>query len=117
MRKIVISALIAGAAVVATPAAAQNWGYAQGGYGNNGAAIAQQVNQLHNQIAQAQRRGTISPREANGLRRQATQVQRNYRQYARNGIDRREASLLQRQVQQVRQALRLERRDNDRRRG
>lgn len=116
MRKIVISAVIAGAAVVATPAAAQNWGYAQG-HGNNGAAIAQQVNQLHNQIAQAQRRGAISPREANGLRRQATQVQRNYRQFSRNGIDRREFSLLQRQVQQVRQALRLERRDSDRRRG
>ena len=32
-------------------------------------------------------------------------------------LDRREFSLLQRQVQQVRQALRLERRDSDRRRG
>lgn len=115
MRKIVISALIAGAAVVATPAAAQNWGYQ--GHGYNGAQIGQQINQLQNQIAQAQRRGTISPREANGLRRQATNVQRNYRQFSRNGLDRRETALLQRQVQQVRQALRLERRDNDRRRG
>ena len=117
MRKIVISALIAGAAVVATPAAAQHWGYQGHGSGHNGAAIGQQINQLHNQIAQAQRRGTISPREANGLRRQATNVQRNFRQYSRNGIDRREFSLLQRQVQQVRQALRFERRDVDRRRG
>jgi hypothetical protein len=117
MRKIVISALIAGAAVVATPAAAQNWGYQGHGYGNNGAQIGQQINQLHNQIAQAQRRGTISPREANGLRRQATQVQRNYRLFGRNGLDRREVAQLQRQVQQVRQALRFERRDSDRRRG
>jgi len=110
MRKIVISALIAGAAVVATPAAAQNWGY-------NGNAIGQQINQLQNQIANAQRRGTISPREANGLRRQTSQVQRNYRQFSRNGLDRREFAVLQSQVQQVRQALRFERRDTDRRRG
>ena len=116
MRKIVISALIAGAAVVATPAAAQNWSHNQG-HGYNGAQIGQQINQLQNQIAQAQRRGTISPREANGLRRQTTQVQRNYRLFSRNGLDRREVAQLERQVQQVRQSLRLERRDNDRRRG
>lgn len=116
MRKIVISAMIAGAAVVATPAAAQGWGYNQG-YRHNGAAIGQQINQLHNQIAQAQRRGTISPREANGLRRQANNVQRSFRLYSRNGLDRREFAILQSQVQHVRQALRHERRDFDRRRG
>ena len=113
MRKIVTSALIAAAAVMATPAAAPGWGHD----GQNGRAIGQQINQLHNQIANAQRRGAISPREANGLRRQAAQVQRNFRLYSRNGIDRREAAVLQSQVQQVRQALRFERRDNDRRRG
>ena len=114
MRKIVISAMIAGAAVVATPAAAQNWGY-QGGYNANG--VVQQINQLQNQVQQAQRRGAISPREANGLRRQVTSLQRNLRLYSRNGLDRREVSILQSQVNQVRQALRSERRDNDRRRG
>ena len=113
MRKIVISALIAGAAVVATPASAQSWGYTR----YNASGISQQINQLHNQIARAQQRRTISPREANGLRRQATQVQRNFRRYSRNGIDRREASILQSQIQQVRYALRVERRDADRRRG
>ena len=114
MRKIVISALIAGAAVVATPAAAQNWGY--NGYGA-ASGVSQQIHQLQSQIANAQRRGTISPREANGLRRQASQVQRNFRLFSRNGLDRREVAVLQSQVQQVRQALRFERRDFDRRRG
>ena len=114
MRKIVISALIAGAAVVASPAAAQNWGY--NGYGA-ASAVSQQIHQLQSQIANAQRRGTISPREANGLRRQASQVQRNFRLFSRNGLDRREVAVLQSQVQQVRQALRFERRDFDRRRG
>ena len=119
MRKIVISAMIAGAAVVATPAAAQSWGYAQNrGYNSyNANGVVQQINQLQNQVQQAQRRGAISPREANGLRRQVTNVQRNLRLYSRNGLDRREVGILQAQVNQVRQALRTERRDLDRRRG
>ena len=119
MRKIVISAMIAGAAVVATPAAAQGWVGFQGGYASayNGRGIAQEINQLQNQVQQAQRRGTISPREATGLRRQVTNLQRNYRLYSRNGLDRREVAILQSQVNQVRQALRHERRDFDRRRG
>ena len=111
MRKIVISALIAGAAVVATPAAAQSWGY------SNARGVSQEINQLSNQIANAQRRRAISPREATGLRRQVAQVQQNFRVYSRGGIDRREAASLQSQVNRVRQALRVERRDADRRRG
>lgn len=109
MRKLLISIVAAGALfATATPAAAQWGGHAQ---------VRQQIGQLHNQIARARQRGTISPREANGLRRQATLVQRNYQRFARNGLDRREVAVLQNQVQQIRHNLRVERRDTDRRRG
>ena len=112
MRKILISALIAGAALAATPAAAQHRGYQA-----HGDQISQQINQLSHQIVRAQQRQAISPREANGLRRQVTTLQRNLRLYGRNGLDRREIAVLQSQINQVRHGLRAERRDNDRRRG
>jgi hypothetical protein len=114
MRKIVISALIAGAAVVATPASAQNWG--------NGTPAAQrqiraEIEQLSQRISQAEARRAISHREAQALRRQSIQVQRNFHAFSRNGIDRREYAVLNNALQQIRQNLRVERRDNDRRRG
>lgn len=115
MRKIVISAMIAGAAVLATPAAAAAQNY--GGWGNQGNGIAQEINQLQNQVQRAQQRRTISAREATALRRQVTMLQRNFRLYSRNGLDRREVATFQSQVNQVRQGLRAERRDRDNRRG
>lgn len=114
MRKIVISALIAGAAVVATPASAQSW------FNQRPAAaqhnIRAEINQLTNQITQAERRRAISSREAQALRRQMIQVQRNFAAYSRNGIDRGEAAMLNNQLDQVRRGLRTERRDNNNRR-
>jgi len=110
MRNLLISALaVAGTMVVAAPASAAHYnGYTQ---------IQGQIGQLADLIARARHRGTISPREANGLRRQAVTLQRNYHVLARNGLTRREFALLQRQVQQIRYNLRVERRDVDRRRG
>lgn len=110
MRKFIISVAVAGTMFAAAPASANH------AYGNGG-QIAQQINQLHHQIARAQHRGTISPREAKGLRRQAMIVQRNHRVLSRNGLSQREFAALQHQVQQVRYNLRVERRDMDRRRG
>ncbi len=110
MRKFIISVAAAGAMfAAAAPASAQYYG--------GGNQIGQQINQLHNQIARAQQNGRISPREANGLRRQAQTVQRNFRQFSRDGLNRREHAVLQQQVQQIRHNLRVERRDADRRRG
>ena len=115
MRKIVISALIAGAAVVATPASAQSWH-------NQRPAAAQsqirgEINQLTNQISRAEQRRVISRREAQSLRRQMIQVQRNLAQFSRGGLDRREVTALNRQLDQVRRSLRVERGDSNRRRG
>lgn len=114
MRKIVLSALIAGAAIAATPASAQGWNY------RNPAANAQiraEIEQLSQRISQAEARRRISHREAQALRRQSIQVQRNFHAFSRNGIDRREYAVLNNALQQIRQNLRAERRDLDRRRG
>jgi hypothetical protein len=115
MRKIVISALIAGAAVVATPASAQSWFNQRPNVAHS--QIRGEINQLTLQISRAEQRRAISPREAQGLRRQMIQVQRNFANYSRNGLNRRETATLNNQLAQVRRGLRTERRDYDRRRG
>lgn len=109
MRKFIISAAAVGTMFAAAPATAAQ-------FGSHG-QIQSQINQLASQIVRAQQRGTISPREANGLRRQASTVQRNYRVLSRNGLTNREFAVLHNQVQQIRYNLRVERRDVDRRRG
>jgi multidrug resistance efflux pump len=113
MRKFLIPAIMAGAMVAAAPASAQSWRF-------QGAAFSQmraEIQQLHNQISRAQQNRRISPREAQGLRRQAATLQRNFSLFSRNGIDRREHAVLDGQLRQIRQNLRAERRDFDRRRG
>ena len=75
------------------------------------------INQLDNQIARAAARGTVSRREATGLRRDALALQRLYNQYSRNGLDRYEVGRLQTEVNRLHRSLRLERRDWDGRRG
>lgn len=113
MRKILMSALMVGAAVTAAaPASAQG---TRGYYGGPAREIQQDINQLDNQINRATQRRTISFREAASLRRQSAQLQRSYFQFSRNGLDRREIAILSSQVNQVRAHLRLERRDWDRR--
>jgi hypothetical protein len=109
MRKFLIASVLAGSMFAAAPAAAAQFG----GFNQ----IQGQIGQLANQISRAQQRGAISPREANGLRRQASVLQRNYHVLARDGLTRREFTLLQNQVQKIRHNLRVERRDMNRRRG
>lgn len=116
MRKIVMSALIAGAAVAATPASAQPWFNARP-IAVQSHTIHREINQLSMQISRAEQRRAISHREAQALRRQMIQVQRNYAAFSRNGIDRHEYAALDRQLDQVRRGLRAERRDRDRIRG
>lgn len=115
-------ALVAASLVVAMPAQArdnrhdghqQAWQLTPA----RNAEIRQDVNSLYNAIDRAVARRTISKREANGLRNQARDVQRLYRNYARNGLTRSEVANLQSRVNSVRVALRMERRDWDRRRG
>lgn len=115
-------ALVAASLVVAMPAQARD-----NRYDNHqqawrltparNAEIRQDINSLGNAIDRATARRTISKREAQGLRNQARDVQRLYQSYVRNGLTRAEVANLQNRVNSVRVALRMERRDWDKRRG
>lgn len=132
MKKLVLAALVPAAILsAAAPAGAQSWGHNNGynnghynaGY-NNGwrtparnADIRQDINGLRWQIDKAYRYRAISGREAEGLRREAVALQRQYADYARGGLSRGEYAALERRVSYVKQQLRMERWDRDGRRG
>jgi hypothetical protein len=114
MRKLIIPALMAAAAISgAAPASAQNWRIQP----TVQRQIQSDIGQLNNQINRAQQKRVISQREATGLRREALSLQRLYNNYSRNGLDRAEVSRIEGQINRLRQGLRLERRDWDNRRG
>jgi hypothetical protein len=113
MRKLVVSIVIASAAVTAAPATAQYWRLSQSVHRE----IRQDINQLENRIERAADRRRISQREATSLLRDARHVRRLYRNYTQNGLTRREVADLEWRVNRVQQRLRMERRDWDGRRG
>lgn len=119
MRKLMISMALASAtlagAAVATPAAAEV-AFQRGGGGFQPAReIRRDISQLQTRINQAQRRGTISNREAVGLRRDVNQLEAQFSRFSRNGLDRREIGQLRSGINRVEMRLRSERRDRDRR--
>jgi hypothetical protein len=126
MKKLTLTAMIAATLMgVASPAMAQPMGTQPMGRHNDAWAltparnnqIRSDINGLSRAIDRAQARRTISPREAQGLRRDANNVRNLYARYARGGLDRQEVRDLQGRVNGVRQQLRLERRDWDGQRG
>ncbi len=120
MRKLMISMALASAtlagAAVATPAAAEVTFQRYGGGFQPAREIRRDISQLHNRIQLAQRRGTISRREAVGLRRDVNRLEAQFSRFSRNGLDRREIGQLRAGINQVEMRLRAERRDRDRRR-
>ena len=113
MRKLIMSIVLASTAAAATPAVAQRWVLAP----SVRSEIQRDINQLNNRIDRARQRGTLSPREATCLRRDARNLQRLYWRYSRNGLTRSEVATLELRVNDIRQRLREERRDWDGRRG
>jgi hypothetical protein len=77
-------------------------------------AIRQQIWNLDRQIDRAAQRGTLSRREAMGLRRDVANLRNQYQIYNRNGLNFQEVRILQQRVNNVRTRLRLERADWDR---
>jgi hypothetical protein len=80
------------------------------------AMIRNQINGLTNDISRADRRNTISNREARGLHRSVQTLQSQFRNYNRNGLTRREVQDLQTRANNIRVSLRMERFDWDNRR-
>lgn len=77
-------------------------------------AIRQQIWALDRNIDRAAQRGTITRREAMGLRRDVRRLRNQYQAYSGNGLNFQEVRLLQGRVNTVRTRLRLERADWDR---
>jgi hypothetical protein len=121
MRKILISAAAAVTALaVAAPAAAQ-WQQPQYGYGygynnNYGHVRSLQIrlNQIERQINRLDSRNILSEREADRLRRQANQLERQIRYAARNGLNQWEFRGLQNRLVHLEQRVRYEARDGNR---
>ena len=129
MRKLLVSAFVATAAIAATaPAAAQyhnaSWSQRdQNAWNHRGPArpavnnLLRQINEVSQRIDRSARNRIISQREATSLRREAYQIRQRLNYSGRNGLSGREFASLQTQVNRLEQRLRYERRDRDGRRG
>ena len=125
MRKLLISAAVASAAVIAMPAAAQGYyggqGYGQGydqrgnyGYPGDRGLIQrfhQQIGQLEQRIERSAQRRAISPGEYRSLRQQAANLHQRLERFARNGLSRGEAQDISNRIDNLRERIRDERRD------
>ena len=121
MRTFLISAAAAVSALaVAAPAAAQwqqpNYG---GGYGynNNYGAVRSlqaRLNNIERQINRLDSRNVLSEREADRLRRDANQVERQIRYFARSGLNQNEYRSIQYRIAQLEQRVQREARDGNR---
>jgi hypothetical protein len=123
MRKILISVALGAATVtgaVAVPAAAQaqrSWQHPNGPTRGQINALLGDLGRAEQRINRSLQRRIISPREATGLRREATSIRFQLNRAARNGIGGREFASLRFQVNRLEQRVTMERRDWDRRRG
>ena len=125
MRKFLISAtLLASTVAIAVPAAAQ-WnqpnygqGYGQGyGYNNNYGQVRSlmvRVNNLERQISQLDRRNILSDREANRLRNQANQIERQLSRASRNGLNNYEIRDIHMRIARLEQNIRQQANDGNR---
>ena len=109
MPKFIMPVLAATAALgtfAATPADAQVWRIRPAAR----VQINQDINQLNRQIVRAERRHTITRREALTLRSQSARLRSVYYRYSRNGLTRNEVWALESRVNRIRANLRLSRR-------
>src|SRR4051812_49438343 len=120
MRKILISALMLSSVVAVAPASAQYAGHRGNAEWNRGGPSRQAVNALlrdlqrvESRIDRSVQRRIISQREAFGLRREASQIERQLQRSGRNGLSGREFASLRVEVNRLEQRLRVERNDRD----
>lgn len=124
MRKVLISAILAASTLaIAAPAAAQwnqpAYGAPYGnayGYDNRGQvrSLMVRLNNLERQIVQLDRRNILSNREANRLRSQANQIERQLRVASRNGLNRNESRNIQLRIARLEQNIRYQANDGNR---
>ena len=144
MRKLLIPLALVSTALAAAPAMAQGYGQRgpeqtynrdggqdrggydrrgdrDGGFNNGGSRqavfeLSRDLDRIDARIERGMQRGTLSRREAFGLRRDAQQIRFQLRRSGRDGIGGRELGQLRFQVARLEQRLRSERNDRDGRR-
>lgn len=143
MRKFLISLALVSTALAAAPAMAQGYGQRgpeqrddrdgrygdqdrdgpdrRGDYNDGGGRravfqLSRDLDRIDARIERSMQRGTLSRREAFGLRRDAQQIRFQLRRSGRDGISGRELGRLRFQVAQLERRLRDERNDRDGRR-
>ena len=121
MRKVLISLAVAASALtVAAPASAQYYPAAPRGnaygYNNYGhvRALQARLDQLQRQISRLDQRNILSEREANRLRNDSQNIERQLRYSARNGLNPREADTINYRIARLEQRIQYEARDGNR---
>ena len=120
MRKFLIAAATAASALaVAAPASAQFYPQPRGnayGYNNYGhvRALQARLDQVQRQISRLDQRNILSEREANRLRNDSQNIERQLRYSARNGLNPREADAINNRIARLEQRIQYEARDGNR---
>jgi hypothetical protein len=111
MRKFLISAALATAAIASAPAAAQ-YHPGQQGWNHRGPDqravnhLLRDLDELDRRVHRAAQRRTISPRDAFELRRQINRTRTQVHRSARNGLTGREFSQLRTSIKRLEQRVR-----------
>ena len=120
MRKVLISAAVAVSALAfAAPAAAQyypaqpQYGY---GYNNYGQvrSLQARVDNMQREIARLDKRNILSNREADRLRDQSREIERQLHYSARNGLNPNEANSIERRLANLEQRIAYQAHDGNR---
>ena len=124
MRKVLLSvAAVASALAVASPAAAQYYPAPQGpvhgyGYNNNHYGhfrnLQVRIDNLQRQINHLDRRNILRDREAERLRDQSREIERQLRYSARNGLSPYEANAVERRIARLEQRIYRDAHDGNR---
>ena len=126
MRKVILSvAAVASALAVASPAAAQYYPAPQGpvegygyGYGQNNYGhfrnLQVRIDNLQRQINHLDRRNVLRDREAERLRDQSREIERQLRYSARNGLSPYEANSVERRIARLEQRIYRDAHDGNR---
>ena len=123
MRKVFISVVAATSALAfAAPASAQNYPGQQAPYGNaygynnygQVRRLQAQIDQVQRHISRLDRRNILSEREANRLRNESRDIERQLRYMARNGLNPNEANSIHYRINRLEQRIAYEARDGNR---
>ena len=123
MRKVIISVAAAVSALAfATPAAAQYYPGQPAPYGNaygynnygHVRSLQAHIDQVQRQISRLDQRNILSEREANRLRNESRDIERQLRYMARNGLNPNEANSINYRINRLEQRVAYEARDGNR---